>query len=186
MCTDYPSYGVSEGYVSEGSMKELALDTYDTAIQWDFVDTSNITVIGYSIGTGPASYLAAHRDLASLVLLAPYDDFWDNRSNYNEMIAQKRGKPGKFQLAFERVFYGALCGYNLDPLHYANSIEEPTLIICSPEDTTIFPEASMRVADRIENCEVANLPGIKHEELLCDTSYETIKHFYISDQSESV
>lgn len=177
LCTDYAGYGVSDGYVSESSMKELALNTYDTAIQWDFVDKSNITSIGYSIGTGPASYLAAHRELASVVLLAPYDDYWDNRMKSYEAWAQKWGKPGKFQLAYERVFYGALCGYNLDPYDYADSIEEPTLIICSPDDTTIFQEGSIRVADRIENSEVASLTGIKHEDLLCNTSYEAITAF---------
>ncbi len=177
MCTDYPSYGLSDGYASEASMKELALITYDMAIQWDFVDTSNITVVGYSIGTGPASYLAAKRELASLALLAPYDKFWDNRCDANEAYAERRGKPEKFKFAFDRVFYGALCGFNLDPIDYAGSIEEPVLIIYSLEDTTILPEGTMRFADKIQNVKAAPLTDIKHEELLCNTSYELIRAF---------
>ncbi|MBP7174612.1 MAG: hypothetical protein KBA53_00145 [Thermoclostridium sp.] len=177
MCTDYPSYGFSDGFVCEASMKELALITYDTAIQWDFVDKSNITVIGYSIGTGPASYLASQRELASLALLAPYDKYWNNRCNASEARAEREGKPNKFKLAFERVFYGALCGFNLDLIDYADSIEEPVLIIYSLEDTTILPEGTMRFADKIQNVKVAPLTEVKHEELLCNTSYEMIRAF---------
>ncbi len=178
MSTDYPSYGISDGYVSEAAMKELAIDTYDTAIQWDFVDKSNIIVMGYSIGTGPASYLAAHRNLTSLVLLAPYDDFWDNRVRNIEMLGKRKG----YGKTFECLFYGLFWGYNIDPVRYAGDIEEPVLILSSMDDTTIVHEASLRVAERIDNCEVATLTGIKHEDMLCDTSYETINKFLYQNQ----
>lgn len=179
MCTDYPSYGVSDGYVSEASMKEMALDTYDTAIQWDFIDKSNITVIGYSIGTGPAAYLAAHRELSHLVMLAPYDEHWENWLRNNEAAAQRKGikNEGKFKSSVERLFLRLLWGYNVDPIDYAGSIEEPVLIIASMVDTAITHEASMRVAEKLKNCEILTLTDIKHENLLCDTSYEAIHEF---------
>jgi pimeloyl-ACP methyl ester carboxylesterase len=173
LSTDYPSYGISDGYVSEAAMKKMALDTYDTAIQWDFVDKSNITVMGYSIGTGPASYLAAHRDLTFLVLLAPYEDFYDNRVRNIEML-NRRKDYGK---SFECLVYGLLWGYNVDPVRYAGDIDEPVMIISSRDDRTIIYEASMKVADRIDNCEVVTLEGVKHEDLLGDTSYEAISRF---------
>lgn len=173
MSTDYPSYGISDGYATEDAIKELALDTYDTAIQWDFVDKSRVTVMGYSIGTGPASYLAAHRDLASVVLLAPYDDYWDNRVRNIEMLGKQEG----YGKSFEGIFYGLLWNYNIDPVRYAKAIDEPVLIISSTDDTTIIHEASMKVADRIKNCQVTTFTGIKHENLLCDTSYEAMNKF---------
>ncbi len=173
LSTDYPSYGLSDGYVSEASMKEMALDTYDAAIQWDFVDKSNITVMGYSIGTGPATYLAAHRDLTSLILLAPYEDYYDNTVRNEETLEKRKG----YGKSFEGIFYGLLWGYNVDPVRYAGDIDEPVLIIASMDDTTIVHEASMKVADKLKNCEVTTLTGVKHEDLLCDTSYEAINKF---------
>ncbi|NLK86135.1 MAG: hypothetical protein GX279_01410 [Clostridiaceae bacterium] len=56
------------------------------------------------------------------------------------------------------------------------------LIISSMDDTTIVHEASMRVADRIDNCDVATLTEIKHEDMLCDTSYEIINKFLHRNQ----
>lgn len=170
LSTDYPGYGLSDGNTSEASMKKMALDTYDTAIKWDFVDSSNITVIGYSIGTGPTSYLAAKRDLASVVMLAPYEKHWNNYVRNYERFNKPMSKTLKISA---RMFWG----YNLDPYDYASSIDEKTLIITSMDDTTIIHEASMEVADRISNCSVITLEGVKHEHLLSDVSYEAIYEF---------
>lgn len=176
LCTDYPSYGFSDGYVSEASMKEFALDTYDAAIDWSFVDPSSVTVMGYSIGTGPATFLAAKRDLKSLVLLAPYEDFWNNTLR-NMKRTENTWNGKKVGTKVERVFYRLFWGYNVDPYDYAKSIDEQVLMISSMDDTTITHEASMKVADRLKNCTVITLTGIKHEDLLCNTSYEAINQF---------
>lgn len=82
-------------------------------------------------------------------------------------------------LAVKRLVNRLLWGYNVDPYDYAPAIEEPVLIIASMEDTTIIHEASAKVADRLKNCEMITLTGIKHEELLCDTSYERISEFMV-------
>lgn len=169
LCTDYPSYGLSEGDVSEAAMKRMAIDTFDTAVTWDFVDTSAVTAIGYSIGTGPASYLASRRDLASLVLLAPYDEHWE-LTLHNAQRNQKAP-------VIKKTFYRILWGYNVDPYDYAKSIDEPVLIIASTLDTTITHASSMRVAERIKNCKVVTLTDVRHEHLLSKPSYETIKEF---------
>jgi pimeloyl-ACP methyl ester carboxylesterase len=176
LCTDYPSYGFSDGYVSEAAMKEFAIHSYDTATEWDFVDHSNITVIGYSIGTGPASYLAAHRELTSLILLATYDEFWDQFVR-NIKMDEKRRDIKKVTTKVQWMFYRLLWSYNVDPYDYAKKVDEPVLIISSWEDITIPHEASMRVAFRLRDCEVDSLSGIKHENLLCNTSYEAIRKF---------
>ena len=176
MCTDYPSYGLSDGYVSEASMKEFALNTYDTAMQWDYVDQSNVTVMGYSIGTGPASYLTAHRDLSSLIMLAPYDEYW-NQYVRNVKADEKRRNVKKVTSKVKWLVYRLLWGYNVDPYDYARSVDEPVLIISSLDDTTIPPDASMRVAAKLKDCEVITLTGIKHEHLLSNTSYEAMRDF---------
>jgi len=176
LCTDYPSYGLSNGYVSEASMKEFAIHTYDTAIEWDFVDDSNVTVIGYSIGTGPASYLAAHRDLTSLIMLAPYDEYWDQFVR-NIKMNEKRNNTKKVISKVQWLYYRLLWSYNVDPYDYAKYVDEPVLIISSLEDITIPHEVSMRVAFRLKDYKVVTLSGIKHEHLLCNTSYKAMQKF---------
>ena len=177
LCTDYPGYGLSEGKATEATMKKMALDTFDTAIQWDFVDPSNVTAIGYSIGTGTASYLAAQRDLDSCVLLAPYEKYWDNYLRNLDFYAKRSVEKVKRTSGLQKTFFKLIWGYNVNPYDYAPSIEEPVLIIASTADTTIIHEASVKVADRISSCELVTLTEIKHEYLLCDETYKVIRKF---------
>ncbi len=175
LCVDYPGYGLSGGTVSEAAMKRLALDTYDTAIQWDFVDKSGITAVGYSIGTGPAAYLAARRELSSLILLAPYEKYYNNTMRNADRDAASTNK--KPMPTVERVFYRLVWGYNVDPFAYAPSIDEPVLILSSLADTTITHEASMKVADRLKNGKVVTLEDVLHEHLLSEPSYQAMNEF---------
>ncbi len=175
LCVDYPGYGLSGGTVSATAMKQLALDTYDTAIQWKFVEKSGITAVGYSIGTGPASYLAARRDLSSVILLAPYEKYYNNTMrNADRDLSSRNKKP---MPAVERVFYRLVWGYNVDPFRYAPSIDEQVLILSSMADTTITNEASMTVAGRLNDCKVVTFTDVKHEELLSTPSYQAMKEF---------
>lgn len=159
LCFDYPGYGNSDGVVYESAMKDMALRIYDEAVTLDGIDETRITVAGYSIGTGPASYLAKERDIASLILIAPYDKYYHiqdpDRSDLNQLI----------------------CGYNLHPYYYAKKIDEPVLMLTSDADNTCTYKGAKRVADRLKNCETTILSGVKHENMLCDESFAAISEF---------
>ena len=73
---DYRGYGKSDGAIE--SQKELLSDVqavYDHLLTQ--YEESDIAVVGYSLGTGPASYLAANNDPKHLFLVAPYTSFVD-------------------------------------------------------------------------------------------------------------
>ncbi|RYZ98535.1 MAG: alpha/beta fold hydrolase, partial [Sphingobacteriaceae bacterium] len=73
---DYPGYGKSTGRIfnEEDLLKavQFAYDTLKTHYQ-----EQDIVIIGYSIGTGPAAWLAAHQHPKQLVLMAPYYSLTD-------------------------------------------------------------------------------------------------------------
>jgi pimeloyl-ACP methyl ester carboxylesterase len=66
---NYRGYGGSTGSPSEQALFQDALTVYD------FVHAkhANIDVIGRSLGTGVAVYLATQRDVKKLLLTSPYD-----------------------------------------------------------------------------------------------------------------
>lgn len=73
---DYRGYGKSDGEIT--SLQQLYDDVqkvYDHLKQ-DYAE-SDIIVIGYSLGSGMASYLAANNNPARLVLIAPYNSISD-------------------------------------------------------------------------------------------------------------
>jgi len=68
---DYRGYGISEGFIKNEN--QLYDDVQATYNYLKTVYSENkIIVLGYSIGTGPAAYLAAHNHPKKLILQAPY------------------------------------------------------------------------------------------------------------------
>ena len=66
-----------EGDLSEDLIEEFAVNAYDIVRSLD--TTSQVTVLSYSLGNGPAVYLASREDadIDRLVLLAPYYSGYD-------------------------------------------------------------------------------------------------------------
>ncbi len=65
----YRGYGASEGSPSEAALKQDALALYDAIMGAH----ASIDVIGRSVGSGLALYLAARRAIARVALITPYD-----------------------------------------------------------------------------------------------------------------
>jgi pimeloyl-ACP methyl ester carboxylesterase len=74
---NYRGYGLSEGEVSEKSMFSDAIEIYDKLKLFKNVDSSNIFVIGRSIGTGVATYLSLQRKTRATILITPYENMID-------------------------------------------------------------------------------------------------------------
>jgi pimeloyl-ACP methyl ester carboxylesterase len=66
---NYPGYGGSTGSPSEDALFRDALAVYDLVNK----SHPNISIIGRSLGTGVAVYLATARKVDKLVLVTPYD-----------------------------------------------------------------------------------------------------------------
>lgn len=73
---DYRGYGKSEGSItSQQQMFDDVQSAYDT-VKAHYAE-DKITVLGYSIGTGPAAYIAANNKPGRLILQAPYYSLTD-------------------------------------------------------------------------------------------------------------
>jgi|GEM_PF-27975 len=70
LVVDYRGYGKSEGSRSQENLYADGLAVYDYLLN-DF-EESNIAVYGQSLGSGIATYIAAHRKPSTLILEAPY------------------------------------------------------------------------------------------------------------------
>jgi len=78
---DYRSYGKTEGEI--GSEKQLLNDIQKA---YDFLKTkyqeNRISIIGYSLGSGFASYLSGHNNPKQLLLVAPFTSLTDIKNKY--------------------------------------------------------------------------------------------------------
>ena len=157
---DYPTYGKSEGDLTASGIKKMALDAFDYASSMK--DTKSVICMGYSIGTGLASYAASERaDQASgLILLAPYENSYDL---YNNEI---------------NIFHGPLkllVTYNFDSGSYAKKVTCPVTIFASPEDEVIPYISSRRLFADFTSSSVnfVSADGLKHNDFMDNTNVWT-------------
>src|SRR5213080_1904532 len=69
---DYPGYGASGGRATEGALYAAADAAYDALATRPGVDPQRIYVYGRSLGSAVATYTAAHRRVAGLILESPF------------------------------------------------------------------------------------------------------------------
>lgn len=71
---DYRGYGKSTGWISEGALLNDAETIWQAIQARTGVPASQAVILGNSIGTGPASWLASRISPKTLILLAGYSD----------------------------------------------------------------------------------------------------------------
>lgn len=145
---DYPAYGFSEGRPSDASLKRTALAAYDLLSARD--DVTEVIVLGYSIGTGPANYLAANREVSGLILFAPYADGYDL---FNNILS---------------VFHGplrSLVNYDMSSVTCAAGIRVSPLVFATPGDHLVPYSSTLRLCAAYPlGCELITVPDIHHRD----------------------
>jgi len=148
---DYDGYGINDGRTSYINMYEQSLAVYDYAAALPIVDTSRIVVMGYSMGTGSAVYLAANRQVAGLILATPYANGYDI---YNNMLP---------------IFFGPvkyLVKQKLPSDKYAPKVTCSVLIISSRSDETVPFSSSQRLSKLFPgNVDFMKLDNARHNEI---------------------
>lgn len=165
---DYPGYGLSDGSPSDTTMFAAALRIYDYACTLECVDSRNIVVLGYSIGTGVATYVASQRAVNGLILLAPYDR---GLSLYNSEL---------------NIFHGPLkllARYKFDSISYAKKVEVAPLIIASYSDEVIDESLSLNLAKHFaEVAQTLLLKGVSHDAYFYQRAVLDAIHAYLQER----
>jgi uncharacterized protein len=127
---NYPGYGNSKGRPGKKSFYDAALAIYDYAIARDDVDVEKIVVMGRSIGTGSAVFLARQRDVRAVILISPFESL--------RSVAQS-------SMPFLPV--GLLLRHNFTPKKHAPGIQAPLLAFYGTQDNIIAPRHTMKLME---------------------------------------
>jgi pimeloyl-ACP methyl ester carboxylesterase len=149
LMVDYPGYGKSSSRPSNRQIFKMAGAVYDYAAALDFVDEDEIYVLGFSLGTGAATYIASERQVKGLILIAPYDE---GRSLYNNFID---------------VFYGPLeflVRNKYQSKIYAKKVAVAPLILASRDDEVIPLRLSAALNDAFLSSYFYTFDGIGHND----------------------
>ncbi|TXF85039.1 lysophospholipase [Neolewinella aurantiaca] len=153
---DYRGFGKSEGSLnSEADMTEDLQAVYDH-LKTEF-NENQIIVTGYSLGSGPASYLAANNKPEAVVLVAPYTSLMDMKN------------------LFFWVFPDFLMKYELDNRANLARATSPVYILHGTDDELIPLEMGQELEaldpDRIK---LVELNGVGHRGAILNSMFRAV------------
>ena len=151
---DYRGYGSSSGKPSEQALYNDALNIYDHIKN----NHDNISVIGQSLGSGVAVYLATKREIKKLILSTPYDSLVE---------------VAKHHYPFYPI--GVLIKDKFDSISLVDSLTSRTLIIIAANDKIIPKQHSLKLiaAFKPEQLSVVELSGVGHNTLTQHPQYKS-------------
>jgi hypothetical protein len=128
---NYRGYGLSEGKPSEKDLYADAVSIYDYFSKRDDIDNTRIVLIGRSLGTGVATYLAQMRPVKALILVSPYDSIISIGKHHYPLLP-----------------VNLLLRHRFDSLSRAPLISAPLLVITAADDTIIPLKHSKKLAEK--------------------------------------
>lgn len=126
----YRGYGPSEGEPGEKEIFADALSIFDQ-IRSRYPETV-ITLMGRSLGSGVACYVASQREVAGVILVTPYDSL--------VAVAQS---------VYPWLPVGRLLRHNFDSVQYVSKVDAPLLVFYGGQDTVVRPARTERLLEHI-------------------------------------
>lgn len=145
---DYPGYGRSDGIPAETTMKSMALSAFDGIMNRSDMQDQKVVLMGYSLGTGIANYVASERDVDGLILIAPYQNGYDLFNGFVD------------------IFHGPMklfIPYRMRADKFAATVDVKPLIIASKDDPMVPYESSLELSDKYSlGSEMKTYDGLGH------------------------
>ena len=157
---NYRGYSGSTGTASEQAIYSDAMALYQQLSR----QHTHISLIGRSLGSGVASYLAAHTNIDKLVLITPYDSI--------ESLAQSR-------FIIYPMHWLIKDKYN--SLERVPAISAPTLILLAEQDKIVPHSHSQRLIQAFpsEQIQVKTIKNSSHSNIVYQSAYlNTLKAYF--------
>jgi len=159
---DYRGYGGSTGEASEEGLYSDALKLYDTIKPRH----NRISIGGRSLGSGIATYVAAHREVSKLALITPFDSIIN--------VAQEMYPI--FPISF-------LLHDTYDSLSRIKEIKAKTFIVIAQNDNVITRERTQQLIDAFnaDQLQVMTIQNRGHMDISSDATYYKMMQDFIGE-----
>jgi pimeloyl-ACP methyl ester carboxylesterase len=146
---NYRGFGQSGGRASESTAKSDALKIFDEVSRLEGSQCVEMVVVGRSLGTAMALFVAARRDVTRLVLLSPFESL--------EQLVRNRPVLHSMRWALRQKF---------DCRRDAALVQAKTTILMAAQDTRIAHPSSLALAACLQKPgPVIVVPGTNHKTL---------------------
>ncbi len=159
---DYRGYGGSTGEPTENGLYSDALKLYDTIKP----KHNRISIGGRSLGSGIATYVAAHREVSKLALITPFDSIVN--------VAQGRYPLYPVSLLLHDKY---------DSESRVKKIKAKTFIVMAQNDGIITSEYTQKLIDAFDpvQLKVTVIKNRGHNDISSDARYYKIMQDFIGE-----
>lgn len=152
---NYPGYGKSSGKPSQKTLYKSALLIYDQLIETYQLNAEDIIIVGRSLGSSVATYLAAQRPASALIIITPFDSM--------EQLASR----------LYRVFpVRYLLKHPFPTIDYIKLIHYPILMVSAQDDEIISQEHLINLQSAVKgNARSMSYSGVGHNTIQAHPNY---------------
>lgn len=161
----YRGYGVNDGKPNESSLFQDAELIYDYILQRPDIDPQRIVVMGRSIGSGVAVYIAKGRKTQGVILVTPYDSLLS--------VAQGQMRYVPVALILRNRF---------NSIERTSGITTPMLALIAANDEVISPKHAWRLVKKWGGkVMMRQFEGVGHNTIdEAEGYWESIREFLVS------
>ncbi len=162
---DYPGYGYSSGTTNYNNIIKAADSIYQFVKESSYYGNNKIIIMGFSLGTGVATYVASSHNTDGLILIAPYNN---GQALYNSVC---------------NIFYGPLKLLVRNPFpsdQFAKNVNTNVLIIASEDDEVIPFKLSQKLSNCFNHAELITMTKLHHNDLLSNTDVKNEIKLFLS------
>ncbi len=165
VAVDYRGYGLSEGKPDEKKLYEDALLIYDETTSKPNIDKDRVVIMGYSLGSAIATYVASKRPVNGVILAAPFDSISNLVRNYIPL-----------------KIIELLVKHKFDSLSRAPSISVPCLVLAAGKDAVVPGKNTMNLVKHWKGeTRLCLLKNETHRSLIKDSkSWSAVRQFLLS------
>ena len=162
---NYRGYGKSQGKPTEQGLFSDAIFIYDQILN----SHSSISLMGRSLGSGVAVYLASKRNIKQLLLLTPYDSLAEVAQTHYPYFPTRYLLKDRF-----------------DSVSYAKDINVPTLIVSAEFDQVVPVKHAEKLRDQFTQARVSYylIAGAEHNDVTSFPRYRQVIEAFIDDSDQ--
>jgi uncharacterized protein len=167
---NYRGYGDSQGKPSQQNLCRDALYILDTLAAREAIPMNHIVLMGRSLGSGVAVYVAAHRHVRGVILVTPFDSLLNVARHHYPVL------PVKFLLK-----------HPFDSAALAPGIKTPALVLIGRQDNIIPNQRSARLAQLWGGTvDTVVLDGVGHNDIQLDHHYWAAINSFLSTAKATI
>lgn len=169
LLVNYRGYGLSQGQPSEAMLYRDALALYDRTTLRPDIDSRRVIIMGRSLGTGVATYLASQRPVAGVVLVSPYDS----------LVQVAHG-------AYPFLPVDLLLRHRFASAARAPSIHAPLLALVAARDDVVRPERSRLLVQAWGGpAQLEMLDGVDHNTIHSHPDYWRLIDAFLVERAKA-